>query len=312
MGAGPVPEVLHKILNVLAKIRARIGLPSLAPLSGLFYSVLNLMKFGEHRGGMYVKAQGLRHGKETAQSWHLLAEGDDGPYIPSVAIEAIIRKLLTGKQPGFGARPATNALEIADYVTLFENRSIYSGFRQQLPATAPLYRQVLGDAFDTLPKQVQHLHNSVATRKWVGQAKVRRGRGLLSKLIGAIIGFPKTADMVPVSVVLSPENGGERWTRNFGGKEFSSLQKLGTGKNNYLITERFGMVVVALDLVIKKDRLYLVPRRWSLLGIPLPTALLPGGQSFETQRSGRFNFDVEITVPLIGLIAAYQGELEPG
>ncbi|MDO7632100.1 MAG: saccharopine dehydrogenase NADP-binding domain-containing protein [Loktanella sp.] len=58
MGAGPVPEFLHRALNMLAIARAKLGLPSLTPLSPLFHRILNLMKFGEHRGGMYIHAKG--------------------------------------------------------------------------------------------------------------------------------------------------------------------------------------------------------------------------------------------------------------
>lgn len=58
MGAGPVPEILHRVLNLLAKARLHLKLPSLEPCSRLFYTVLNLMKFGEHRGGMIVRAVG--------------------------------------------------------------------------------------------------------------------------------------------------------------------------------------------------------------------------------------------------------------
>src|SRR3546814_6527271 len=68
MGAGPVPEGLHRVLNLLAKARARFRLPSLVPLSRLFYTVLNLMKFGEHRGGMFVRARGFNEGKTTERS----------------------------------------------------------------------------------------------------------------------------------------------------------------------------------------------------------------------------------------------------
>jgi hypothetical protein len=33
------------------------------------------------------------------------------------------------------------------------------------------------------------------------------------------------------------------------------------------------------------------------------------GTSFESEKDGRFRFDVEIAVPLIGLIVAYRGTL---
>lgn len=311
MGAGPVPEVLHRVLNLLARARARFKLPSLEPLSPLFYRVLNLMKFGDHRGGMYVRARGLHDGMETTLSWHLLAEGDDGPYIPSMAIEAVVRKLLAGTRPADGARPATHALELSDYQTLFAGRHIHTGFRHEDP-TASLYRQVLGSAFDALPPQVQALHEASGARQWSGVARIRRGTGLLSRLVAAVIGFPKAAEQVPVTVAFTPERGGERWTRDFAGRRFSSWQRRGAGRNDALLVERFGAIDVALALVVDGDRLTLVPRRWSCLGIPLPKALLPKGTTFETEVDGRFVFDVEIAAPLVGLIVAYRGSLLPG
>ncbi|WP_315387302.1 DUF4166 domain-containing protein [uncultured Stenotrophomonas sp.] len=310
MGAGPVPEALHRVLNLLARARARFKLPSLEPLSPLFYRVLNLMKFGDHRGGMYVRARGLRDGVETTLSWHLLAEGDDGPYIPSMAIEAVVRKLLAGSRPADGARPATHALELADYQTLFAGRDIHTGFRHDDP-TASLYRQVLGSAFDALPPQVQALHEATGARQWSGVARIRRGTGLLSRLVAAVIGFPKAAEQVPVTVAFTPERGGERWTRSFAGRRFTSWQRRGAGRNDALLVERFGAIDVALALVVDGDRLTLVPRRWSCLGIPLPNALLPKGTTFETEVEGRFVFDVEIAAPIVGLIVAYRGALLP-
>ncbi len=311
MGAGPVPEILHRALNLLAKARATFGLPSFAPLSGLFYRVLNVMKFGEHRGGMFVRARGLRGGQEVEQSWHLLAEGDDGPYIPSMAIEAIIRKTLAGKKPEAGARAATQKLQLSDYDRLFENRLITTGFRNKPLASDPIYRKVLGSAFNELPMQVRALHDSTETRQWSGRAQVRRGSGMMARAIAWIIGFPEATSEVPVRVALTPEAHGERWTRDFGGKVFSSYQECGTGKNDYLMIERFGLISIALALVMKKDRLYLIPRRWSFIGVPLPGFLLPRGQTYETERDGHFCFDVEIAAPLIGLIVAYKGELLP-
>lgn len=310
IGAGPVPEVLLRILNLLALLRARLHLPSLQPLSRLFYLVLNLMKFGEHRGGMFVRASGLREGRPVEVSWHLLAEGDDGPLIPSMAIEAIIRKLLAGDRPRSGARPATRALELADYAQLFEGRRIFTGFRED-DADAPIYKRTLGSAFERLPSIVRALHESREPRRWQGTAQVRRGKGLLGRIIGSLIGFPEAGDDVPVAVTLEPGVSGETWTRNFGGKAFRSHQSCGTGKDRYLLVERFGVVSISLALVVEGSRLLLVPRRWSVLGLPLPGTLLPGGRTFETEEAGRFRFDVEIAAPLIGPIVSYRGTLQP-
>ncbi|MGH1330661.1 MAG: DUF4166 domain-containing protein [Paracoccaceae bacterium] len=311
MGAGPVPEVLHRTLNLLAKARAAFNLPSLQPLSKLFYTVLNLMKFGEHRGGMFVHALGMKDGAPVERSWHLLAEGDDGPLIPSMAVEALVRKCLNGTGPENGARPATKALSLADYEALFERRKIYAGFRDDLRADQPLYRRVLGAAYADLPEAVQRIHDDTGARNWQGMAQVKRGQGWLSKRIGGAFGFPSATDHIPVKVMFEPIEGGEKWTRQFGEAVFSSTQIIGAGRNAHLLVERFGPVRVALAVVLRDEKLFLIPRRWSFLGLPLPRVLLPSGNSFEAELDGKFQFDVEIAAPLVGLIVGYRGVLEP-
>lgn len=308
MGAGPVPESLHRILNLLAKARARFGLASLEPFSRLFYRVLNLMKFGEHRGGMFVHATGLRNGLPIKRSWHLLAEGDDGPLIPSMAIEALIRKLLAGERPAHGARAAIRELELEDYEQSFAGRAIYTGFRDD-DAIGPIYRRILGSAFDQLPLPMRQLHGSENERSWRGTANVRRGRRFASRLIRAALGFPGNGDNIPVKVSFSPDGNGERWTRNFNSHVFSSHQSCGTGKDDHLLIERFGVVSVSMALVVENARLFLRPRRWSVLGVPMPKFFLPNGLSFESEAGGKFRFDVNVSMPIIGLVAAYEGEL---
>lgn len=311
MGAGPVPEILHRALNLLARLRAVFRLPSLVPLSGVFYRVLNLIKYGEHRGGMFIDARGQKDGKEISQSWHLLAEGDDGPYIPSMAIEAIIRKSLAGTSPDIGARTALGALEFADYETLFSSRTIYTGFRGGNAQDEPIYRQVLGVAFDELPAPVQKLHDATGARNWSGTAVVERGNGVLATIACRLIGFPKAGQDVPVRVAFRAEGDGERWTREFAGKKFNSLQYPGAGRNAHLLMERFGLATFALALVIKKDKLHLVARSWTFAGIAMPRFMLPTGQTFETAEGESFVFDVDISVPFIGRLVHYRGQLKP-
>ncbi len=309
MGAGPVPETLHRVLNLLSMARARFKLPSLVPFSKLFYLVLNMVKFGEHRGGMFVHAQGTTNGKIIEQSWHLLAEGNDGPYIPSMTIEAIIRKFLIDQKPDTGARSGANALELSDYDNLFNNKKIYTGFRRG-ERSPQLFRHVLGSAFDTLPAKVQALHNLSTASKWSGTANVRRGHGVLTKIICACFGFPQAADDVPIGMSITPEGNRERWVRNFDGKVFSSFQQRGTHKNEFLLVESFGVLDFSVALVVEEDKLCFVPRRWSCFGIPLPGFLLPKGRSFETEKNGLFCFNIEIVVPMVGLIVSYEGNLK--
>lgn len=175
----------------------------------------------------------------------------------------------------------------------------------------PIYKIVLGPAFETLPAQVQALHNSTQTRAWAGTAKVQRGNGWIANLLALIIGFPKTNPAIAVQVDFAPDGVGERWTRTFGTKVFSSYQRPGETSESQLMMERFGIINVGLALDIVGDRMYLTPKIWSCLGVPLPRILLPKGESFETQKDGKFCFDVEIAAPLIGLIVSYKGQLLP-
>jgi hypothetical protein len=50
----------------------------------------------------------------------MLAEADDGPLIPAMAIEAVVRKILGGYRPPSGARACLHELDLSDYERLFE------------------------------------------------------------------------------------------------------------------------------------------------------------------------------------------------
>ena len=310
MGAGPVPEFLHRALNLLARAKARFNIPALTPFATLFHAVLNRARFGEHRGGMFVSVSGRSGDRPVRRSWHLLAEGDDGPLIPSMAIEALIRKRLRGERPGAGARSAVHALELEDYEALFERRRIVSGFRDEGEGDT-MYRAILGSAFEALPSALRDIHGASASRRWTGSADVTRGSGMIARLLCAAFRFPHAAQNVPAIVTFSPAPGGELWTRRIGSRTFRSLQSAGTGRDRHLLVERFGIARFSIALVREESSLRFVPRRWSIGHIPMPGWLLPSGETFETERDGRFAFDVTIRVPIVGLVVAYRGTLTP-
>jgi len=116
---------------------------------------------------------------------------------------------------------------------------------------------------------------------------------------------------VAVRVRFTPTAQGECWERDFAGRRFVSHQAEGRDRSDRLLAERFGPFTFGLALVLDGDRLRLVPRRWSMLSLPLPLALMPGGEAFETVEDGRFRFHVEIGLPLVGRIVRYRGWLEP-
>lgn len=311
MGAAPVPVVWHRMLNGLAWLHHQHLSPSLARAAPLFHWVSNHLRWGEHRGGMFVEIEGPNiEGTPCVRSWHLLAEGNDGPFIPSMACQAIIHRVLADQRPAAGARPATADLELADYEKLFSTKNIHTGVRETTVDQArPLYARVLEGAWLALPAAVRAMHSGTARAR--GEASVQCGSGFLARVVARCVGFPQAGSNIPVEVGFECDGGGEWWQRNFNGRQFRSYQAEGAGADEKLLTERFGPFTFGLALLIKDQTLHLIVRSWRFLGVPLPAALVPGGNSYEHEVDGRFHFHVEIAHPWTGLIVRYQGWLIP-
>jgi hypothetical protein len=313
MGAGPVPEVLHRALIALAWL-VRVGiLRTLSPLAPLMKAATDRLRWGEHRGGMFVEAEGVgSDGAPVKRSWHLLAEGDDGPLIPSMAAEALIRRALAGRPPAAGARAAVRELELEDYERLFAHRALFTGARDDAPAASPcLYAQILGGAWDRLPAEIRAMHDFGDVAVAEGRGDVERGGGVLARLVGLVMGFPKASPDTPVQVRFTVTNGVETWTRRFGADSFSSRQFAGGGRSDRLVCERFGPLTFAMALVVDGERLSLDLRRWSLFGLPMPMSLCPRCEAYEVVEAGRFRFHVALSHPWMGPIIRYRGWLVP-
>ena len=312
LGAGPVPEVLHRMLIGLSwLVRWRI-LPSLLPFASLFHFVINILRWGDHRGGMFVSVEGINQGGESIErSWHLLAEGGDGPFIPSMAVQALVLKSLAGQKPPAGARPATEELEVSDYEEIFKTRTIYTGQRETVTdANMPLYKRILGETWEALPAPLARLHNVPPEgQKAEGMARVETGKHPFARLLAALYGFPRTGENVPVRVAFRRMEDGELWERDFAGRRFSTLQLEGRGYADKLLEEKFGPITFWMALVLKEGKLHSLTRRWSIFGIPLPLAFAPNTSVYEYADGNDFCFHVEVKHWLMGLLVRYEGKL---
>ncbi len=309
MGAGPTPAALHRLLWAAAGIVKAGILPSLLPLASIMNFVINTIRWGEHRGGMIVEISGQGpHGTET-RSWHLLAEGDGGPFIPSMAAAAIIRNCLADHTPAPGARPGHHDLELEDYQPLLAKHGIVHGFRNN--SSGSLYRRVLGNALDQLDTPLLTFHQAEKSFAMAGSADITRGTNFLAYWVAAFIGFPPQGRDVPVRVDIDIADNGETWWRNFAGKTFKSRQFQRRKNADGLLTERFGLASFDLAVTQQNGALELVPRRWRLAGIPMPRWALPNGRAREHGANGHFCFDVDIRLPVIGRLVHYRGHLSP-
>ncbi|MFM9942266.1 MAG: DUF4166 domain-containing protein [Hyphomicrobiaceae bacterium] len=170
----------------------------------------------------------------------------------------------------------------------------------------PLYRRLLGAEFDALPAKVRELHDVQGQVTWSGRAEVQRGTSLLARIIGTIAGLPPSSPGLPLEVVFTPDATGEHWRRTFGRHVFQTHQRLGNG----VILERIGPSTAALKPKVGPAGLSLTVAGLSVLGVPVPRSLLAEMTTLEHEVDGRYAFEVEAHLPLIGLLVRYKGWLE--
>lgn len=260
------------------------------------------IRLGGTRSAMRVTARGRRADGAVERRWTLLADRGDGPEIPTLAAVLIAEAILGGGIPP-GATDASRLLALADFAPLFAELAVTQEIAEQaLPP--PLYRRLLGSAFDRLPPLVAALHDICADDGAEGEGHVTRGRGPLSALAGAIMGFPPAGDH-PLHVAFTADESGERWTRRFGPHAFSSRLSARAG----LLIERFGPIRFGFALVADADGLAMRLDRWSIAGLPLPLAFAPRLSGREWQEGDRFRFEVDAALPLVGRVVRYEGWL---
>jgi len=170
----------------------------------------------------------------------------------------------------------------------------------------PLFRRLLGPAFDELHPVLRAMHTG-ETPRFAGHCEVIRGEGALSRVLAAIAGLPPAGGRTPIAVTISPFPGGELWQRDFGGYLFTSTLR---GRSNGF-DERVGPATFSWNLAAEPERI-----RWELvgmrvLGVPVPAFARAAIEASESLRDGSYRFDVRVSVPLAGLLVHYRGRLAP-
>jgi len=81
--------------------------------------------FGTDAGAMHVTVRGLdAEGAPARRTWMLLATAGDGPWVPTLAAAALVRKLAAGATPATGARPCVGELVLDDFAREASGRQI--------------------------------------------------------------------------------------------------------------------------------------------------------------------------------------------
>ena len=172
--------------------------------------------------------------------------------------------------------------------------------------TLPLYRRLLGERFDELPSRVRELHDLTGPATWNGRADVERGTFWVARAMATLLSFPSAGRDQALTVTFEPTGTREIWTRRFGDKVFPSVQYERGG----CLFERVGPSSLVFALDASPNGLALILTGVRFLGMPLPRLLHPYVRTMESERNGRYHFEVEAILPVFGLLVRYSGWLE--
>lgn len=305
--AGLELPVFQQSLRLFSWLRSKRLLPRLDRLLWMIHPAANALEgLGSDVGAMVVTVCGRGlDGIAHQRLWRAVIEAGDGPYVPTLAAEALINRW-HDDPPAPGARACIcehSRAEMEDRLNTLNATIDYESKQTQT-----LFEKRLGRAWNDLPKSIRRLHDVWDHERFQGRARVVRSTKLLARIIAAAFGFPPTSDDVEAQITMTRAQNSERWVRQFGRARFQSELTLGDGPRLY---ERFGPIKAELDLQIHDGALWFPVKRAWCLGIALPKCLTPISQAREYVREDRLFFDVSLALPGIGQIVQYQGWLAP-
>lgn len=313
-GAGLELSLLHLGLWLLSWPVRWGWIRSLRPWTNFLITVARWFEsWGSDRGGMRVLVAGTgRDGATLTRQSSLFAEAGEGPFVPVLAAASLVRRFAQGEAIVPGARPCLDDVSLQQFAHAMSDLPIAIGSRDDAAEHRPsLYRRVLGARYDVMPEALRVLHD-MNNGEAAGRAEIDGAATALGRIVAKLFGFPASGSDVPVVVRFTSRNGRETWRRDFAGHRFKSIQHMGSGRWAGLLVERFGPVAFAMQVPVSSAGLDLKIVAGRCLGVPMPRFLIPviaAGERVDDQ--GRFRFDVQIGLRVIGRLVRYRGWLAP-
>ena len=153
-----------------------------------------------------------------------------------------------------------------------------------------------------------------ARLRCAGTFDIRYGSNRLARLLARALRLPEEGSDLPTTLRIVPTpHGSDEWQRRFGASALTTTQRtLGSG----WMSEQFN----CLELRFRVDRTPVSVHhvqmsaacRFGLLRIPLPRCLAPHvvGSETTTTVPNRIRVQVEVRMPLIGVLLAYDGVVD--
>ena len=308
-GAGLELAVLHRGMNVLALL-TRLGIVKdwSAHARALNWMADRFSDMGSDAGAMHVCLTGkTAQGVGRTRTWQLVATHGDGPFVPTLAAVALIRKLQRGDAGVIGAQPCVGLLSLQDFERESDGLHIVT---TEAPAIdhLSLYERVLGTSYAQLPPAVQRFHRLTGRTVLKGWVQTHSPSSLPARLLAFCLGTPQRAGSGPLSFELDASPEAERWTRHFPTQTMTSRMRLVAGK----IQEQLGAARLTFGLSVAEGTLKMELEGLRFLGLPCPRWLMPQIAAEEVGQGDQLHFRVAASVPLLGMVAGYDGHLDLG
>jgi hypothetical protein len=164
----------------------------------------------------------------------------------------------------------------------------------------PLYREVLGPAWDGLGAALRRLHAGDRPVLGVGSGRIEAGETRALRLLGRLLGFPAAADSAAIRLEILPEAGGERWRRRFGAVPVESWEE----RAGDLLAERFRGVELRFRLRAEGAGMVFEQTAAALrlgpLRLPLPARLAPRVEARDDPGPGPAEVRFAVAISLFG------------
>jgi len=176
-----------------------------------------------------------------------------------------------------------------------------------------LYWKLLGDSWGSLNHAVQRLHVLDAPVHAVGVFRVRQGSNWLARTLARLAQLPTAGEAVDIQLRVTARGDGEEWRRTFAGRPLVSVQS--ERPDDGLLVERVGPVEMRFRLRVVGGALAYQATSAALclgsLRVPIPGWLSPRVTALETPvgEGDQIDVSVEIHLPLLGCLIAYEGKL---
>lgn len=172
----------------------------------------------------------------------------------------------------------------------------------------PLFHKLYGPMLSSLPTPIRSLHNVTERKMLRGAARIEIGASSLAHIVSRILRFPPGSENVPLSLVMTPDENGERWERSFGDHKMTTHLK--PGATPATVEEHLWPFVAISQIVPDSAGVDQVLMDLRFFALPLPRLLWPRITVREGSEGARYTFSMAIQFPWGAPLIRYSGWLE--